>query len=350
MQPNQRPRDTTIQIPQRQAPVYSDPIAAPQSDSPSYDQYAEPSSSVPAPILPVDPPMSHTPRVILPLSPSGLQPDAPVSSPSPQYADSPVNSTYDPGDNVGVSANPDSYPADDTSRLITEPINRSAQSYPQSQPIAHPPVTASKKTHKIRNSIIIVFLALIAGAFYAVPILAGNVSASDLVEAETDNTTYLRPKQWKQLGETSSSKYGNMLGANGKSTAMILVSRSPTQSLSLANMSDSMVDKVRQSVLTTLTDESIASAFTNGDSGCKEVTNIQKKSDTRSAGSTTGIYTLTAECRRDDGMFVINMRGLFGKDGYVRTVGVVAAKNNWDRNQDVYQKMIDSVQQKDDSA
>jgi hypothetical protein len=200
----------------------------------------------------------------------------------------------------------------------------------------------------VRNIILIALLAIGAGGYYFFW-SAGRVTTADLVKTEVSNTTYLRPKQWQKIDNGVSEGYGNKLSSNGKSSALMLVNRSSTQSVALANMPDSMLDMARQSALNALTDANLEAAFKKGDNGCNTVSNIHKEADTRSVGSTVGIYKLTADCSRDDGSFNINMKGMLGKDGYLRTVGIIAEKSNWERNKEAYQKMLDSVQQKDSS-
>ena len=237
---------------------------------------------------------------------------------------------------------------DPTSRLITEPISKPQQSQPYSQsaiPVSEAP---RKGSHTVRNIILIALLVMGAGGYYFFWSV-GRVTTADLVKTEVSNTTYLRPKQWQKIDNGVSEGYGNKLSGNGKSSALMLVSRSSTQSVALANMPDSMLDMARQSALSALTDTNLEAAFKKGDNGCNTVSNIHKEADTRSVGSTIGIYKLTADCSRDDGSFSINMKGMIGKDGYLRTVGIVAEKSNWERNKEAYQKMLDSVQQKDSS-
>lgn len=240
------------------------------------------------------------------------------------------------------------YVDDPTSRLITEPISKPQQPQPYSQSVIPALEVSRKKSHMVRNIILIALLAIGAGGYYFFW-SAGRVTTADLVKTEVSNTTYLRPKQWQKIDNGVSEGYGNKLSSNGKSSALMLVNRSSTQSVALANMPDSMLDMARQSALNALTDANLEAAFKKGDNGCNTVSNIHKEADTRSVGSTVGIYKLTADCSRNDGSFNINMKGMLGKDGYLRTVGIIAEKSNWERNKEAYQKMLDSVQQKDSS-
>lgn len=240
------------------------------------------------------------------------------------------------------------YADDPTSRLITEPISKPQQPQPYSQSVIPALEVSRKKSHMVRNIILIALLAIGAGGYYFFW-SAGRVTTADLVKTEVSNTTYLRPKQWQKIDNGVSEGYGNKLSSNGKSSALMLVNRSSTQSVALANMPDSMLDMARQSALNALTDANLEAAFKKGDNGCNTVSNIHKEADTRSVGSTVGIYKLTADCSRNDGSFNINMKGMLGKDGYLRTVGIIAEKSNWERNKEAYQKMLDSVQQKDSS-
>lgn len=319
MQPNEYP----------QRPEGIMPSPQPEAGIPSVKRVLQPLSSE-ADIL-----ASAAAARTVPAGPT-IQPDS--SSGMLAYSSSP---------SIETAAQP--YAEDSDSRLITEPISKpqQPQSYPQS--IVRVSEEPQKKSRKVRNTILITLLIIVVGGCY-IYWSAGRVTTADLIENDVDNTTYLRPKQWQKLDNGTSKGYGNKLGGDGKSSALMLVSRSSTKTTALANMPDSMLDITRQSVLSTLTDTSLESAFKKGDNGCNTVGNIQKEPDTRSVGSTIGIYKLTADCIRDDGTFNINLRGMLGKDGYFRTAGIIAEKSNWERNKDAYQKMLDSVQQKDGSV
>lgn len=256
--------------------------------------------------------------------------------------------TYSPSSSTEMATQP--YADDSTSRLITEPIIKPQQPQLYPRPVTPVPQEPRKKSHKLRNGILIALLVIgVSGGYYLYSLM-GFVTTADLVETEVDDTTYLRPKQWEKLDGSFGDGYGNKLGRDGKSSALIVVNRNSTQNTALASMPDNMLDMVRQSALNSLTDASLEVAFKGSQSGCNTVSNIQKEPDDRSVGSTIGIYKLTADCSRDDGTFNISMKGMIGKDGYFRTVGIVAEKSNWERNKEAYQKMLDSVQQKDGSA
>lgn len=347
MQPNQPPQDQN-NVPS--VPSH-EPLIAPRpylSEYPAQTQPVQPSQ--------YQPPVSNQqqdallPRVVdQPLEPPLASPAEPLTYPKIQtvtpLTPSLIESTTAPDPLLTTVAADQPLPSEPASRLITEPLKPYAQ-----QDILQTNSMTAKKSHVIRNRILSVVFGLVVilvAASTAMSLLIGRVSESDLVEAKTQNTSYLYPKQWKSLGGLSGSGYGDSLGKNGKSSSLMVVSLSKQQVPGLFDMPKSSHDMLRKQTLNTLTDATIESSFAKGDNGCQQINNIQKEEDTQSSSTTLGIYKLTINCHRDNANFTIKVRGFLGKDGYIRTVMIGADKIMWDKNDKVYQKMFDSVHQTD---
>jgi hypothetical protein len=232
--------------------------------------------------------------------------------------------------------------------LATEPLHPLAtQPQPAPTPVPQPytpsaamtPPRPKKKRHLIMKIVGGIFLLYLGYVAYAN--LSALVSVDDLVQTDIQNTSYLRPKQWQPTG-LGTSGYGAPDKKSGKFTALVSVKITP---LSLGALSDSEITTFRSQILDTLTSSALNSAMAANGSPCKSDINLQKEADTSSTPTTTGLYTLTATCERSDGTVMIKMRGVIGKDGNVRNIGVTASSALWKINEAAYQKMLDSLQQ-----
>lgn len=231
------------------------------------------------------------------------------------------------------AAQDDPYP----STLITEPIRR---------PMGQPPnlhtsqATPTPETPKRKRRVLpivgaLLFVLLASAGYYY--FFWNRVTVADLVEETTQNTTYLRPKQWQNLGLGTSS-YGNMQGANGKSTAVVAIT---TAQSSVGNTSDATVKALRTLFLSTLT----SATLKNNNISCVPDNDPQKEADTSSTPTTIGIFRLTATCKKDGGTFIMKMHGVLGYDGRVRIVLLLATTSDWNKSKEAFDKILNSVQQ-----
>jgi hypothetical protein len=235
------------------------------------------------------------------------------------------------------------------STLVTEPLHPGPVT-PQLQRSSLQQVveTPEKKRHTALWVVIILLAVVIGiGAYWYLNL--GRVTVSNLVEEKVQNTTYLRPQQWKSLNIATSS-FGDKLGKDGKSTGLVAVNVSATSNTILATASGSTLDLLRTTLLNAVTEETLTPAFQTGGAECTSAVDIQKEVDASSTTTSMGMYTLTATCKRNGEPYIMKMHCIAGRDGYLRTITVFGGKASWDRNTEAYQKILDSIQQKMPSA
>jgi hypothetical protein len=311
----------------------------------------------PTPSPPPQQNITSTQRIIQPLSSeaeiraalvtvtSPTKPPAPPSTYANPSVYNPANTSQQPYE---VNKEPESYYNDST--LITEPLTHPVTQAYQSQSTSQPiPVDGPKKKRKVILSVFLLVVILgIAGAAYLFQGL-GSVSVDSLVEEKVQNTIYLRPKQWKTISGASTSSYGDNLGKDGKSTALVAVSVSPTQQPALITTSEATLALIRIGALDQLSDEVLAPAFQNGSGPCASKVIIQKETDTSSTPTYVGIYRLTATCDSsvNGDKYIMKMHGIAGHDGYLRTIALAAMQSSWNKNGEAYNKIIGSLNQTD---
>jgi hypothetical protein len=223
-----------------------------------------------------------------------------------------------------------------------------AQSYQTPQSVIEPNPSAPPKK---RHTKLIVFLSILGvlviglGIAYFIYIRLDSVSVGDLVEEKIQNTTYLRPKQWQPITAGTGSGYGDKLGENGKSAGAVTVAIGASPISGILTSIDGVYDMLRTQSLASLSEEAAIASFRNNGSDCGSDLDFQKEEDTSSTPTTVGLFRISALCHRSDGTVVLHIHGVIGRDGYVRSIIVVASQSNWDKNQDAYKKMLDSLQQ-----
>jgi hypothetical protein len=228
--------------------------------------------------------------------------------------------------------------------LATEPLNQSANpqiTIPQASLRTVDVATPKNRRHGWIAVVSVLIMAGLGLAAYLY-LTKNHVTVADLVNVDVQNTSYLHPKQWKSAS-IGVSGYGDFQGVNGKSSQLVGITVSPS---SVGNVTSKQVDSIRPMLLDRLNESTLGSAMQNGDHPCTSAINLQKEADTSSSETTIGLYNLTATCQRSDGTFLLKMHGVVGMDGYVRTIGVAAPQELWKTNQQAYQKMLDSLQQK----
>jgi hypothetical protein len=301
----------------------------------------KPENNIPPAETPLQPQerISSTQRIIQPLSSEAdiLAASTPPVNPTQASTEArtPVDATHQPVEEYyGIST------------LPNEPLPHSAL---QPQSVLRPqPVDQPKKKRHILPIVALIFVAGIGAAAYLV-LGYGRVATSDLVQTDTQNTTYLRPQQWKMLGLATTSSYGNKQAKDNKSTALVAVNVSPSANSTLATASEDTFQFLRTSLLNAITEQTIAPAFKNSGAACTSDVDLQKEADTSTTPTTTGLYRLTATCKHSTNAnaYVMKMRGVAGRDGHMRTIALIAVQSSWDKNKDAYEKIIDSLHQTD---
>lgn len=290
--------------------------------------------------------ISSTQRIIQPLS---SEEDILAASTPPVNPSQPSTNTQTP--EIAV-VNTVQQPAEEYYGISTLP--NESLSHPTFQPqsiLQSQPVDQPKKKRHILPVVALIFVAGIGAAAYLV-LGYGRVATSDLIQTDAQNTTYLRPQQWKVLGLATTSSYGNKQAKDNKSTALVAVNVSPSANSTLATASEDTFQFLRTSLLNAITEQTIAPAFKNSGIACTSDVDLQKEADTSTTPTTTGLYILTATCKHstNTNAYVMKMRGVAGRDGHMRTIALIAVQSSWDKNKDAYEKIIDSLHQTDPQA
>ncbi len=250
-----------------------------------------------------------------------------------------------PTNNVSVGKDPTPTP----NTLYPEPLSRPA---PQMDPqTAALPIVTPKKRHRVRNAVIIVLALAVIGLLICTALLytySRKIAVATLVPAKTADISYLRPRQWKAITAGDLQGYGDLRAKDGKSTALVIVIKVSTQFPSLTGDVDSeYYAQLRQSVVDGITPESITTPFKNFGSGCDEMNNIAftKEIDTTSTPTAIGLFTTSETCTNSKTKPTLKLRGVVGKDGYIRMIGVFAPESDWKLNSAAFQKILLSVDQ-----
>lgn len=286
-----------------------------------------PQPSEPTPQPPAAP---GPPRILQPLSSEDdIRREAEQVAPQPPTANTPSSDQADTNAPESLSYG-----------LVTEPLHP-RQPVPYMSP--NPRTTATDTPKKRRGPvtffvILIILSGLVVGLYFFSQIFSTKIATSDLIEESYRSTTYLRPRQWKPLTVANGSAYGDLKGKDGKSTALVTLRTLPTH----FDVAESDYPALRTQVLDSLTETSLASS--TGSSPCSSVTDVQKEADASTTATMVGLIKLTSTCVRSDGSFTLKMHGILGKDGYVRLIAIMAAQKTWAENEEVFQKVLDSVE------
>jgi len=259
----------------------------------------------------------------------------------PEHATVPDDPTDLHTNEARTFSNPWDEPA--TSAPTTSPVSSHALSTP-------PPVAATPLPKKRRLSRgVRVFTSLVVVAFgvaYGVaPLFAERVSEQDLVSSSTSASSFLRPEQWKEVERKSDTHiiYGNKLASEGKSTALMVVIAQPTNSGTITNLSESELAQVRDGLLAELTEERIAELIGSNQNTCTDLSNVQRRADTRQTDSLVGLIHIEADCTRSDGLLHVALRMTAGNDGNFHAMIIASADRTWEHNKPAYTKIFDSL-------
>ena len=188
---------------------------------------------------------------------------------------------------------------------------------------------------------LVIAAAVLGYNYLYVPSLT-KVSVNDLTEITEEKTTFKYPKQWKKMEEKNT--YGDLLGKDKTSTALITVDKAGYVRSGILSQPESTITKIRQSIIASLSDSAIKNDL-SGVSGCQNVKNIEKTEYTNKSDKTIGLVKMTAECNKNSTDFRFIAVLVIGDDGYMRSGTVAATVENWNKNKDVYDTMLDSVKQ-----
>jgi len=194
------------------------------------------------------------------------------------------------------------------------------------------------------TAIAAVGIVVVAGAIGLHIIALGNVvQISDLVQVNSENTLFLRPKQWVARGNGVTTFADTK--AQGQSTAVVglQVAQTPLPASLLKEPST-----MRSTALGLVTTKQVESLFETGTGEvCTPGSTIKKAADTTSDSTTIGLYTLSASCTTRNNQNELHLRSVVGRDGYVRTLIFFAKHESWNRSQAAFSKMLSSLRESD---
>lgn len=253
--------------------------------------------------------------------------------------------------------------------LIAEPVRQFNQNplqynIPQSP---YPNSTAKIKKPFVKvfvvmlSMLIIGVLGVIAWLYFFNRVPANNLvhesvnlldreSPADLVMESYDNSTYLRPKEWLLISDSSSggSGYANAKAGDEQLTALISISEFSEDSYMNA-ASEAEYARVRKFYMETIPDNIISAAITmNAPMGCEAGTFTVARSENATKTKTTiGIADIVVSCKKDGGSITKKMRAVTGlSDGRSRMIVVAATELEWRKNEKIFQQMLDSVEER----
>jgi hypothetical protein len=244
--------------------------------------------------------------------------------------------------NAGAKAT-DAY---EKSNLVTEPIRRPSQAVQrsfQATPSPQPPAQNTKSGKGIFIVVGLIVVAALAASTYFF-LFNNKIAVSDLVQETVQQTTFLRPKQWKPTG-SADGIFGDLKAQGGKSSALVSVKESQ-QASPLAGASDAMYDQLRTQLLSQSSVASIEPAFRNSGEACKSDITFKIEQDTKKTKTAIGLTTMTGTCTREDGDFMVKIHTVAGvSDGRVRVIALGARNVDWNTNSEAFQAILDSVGQ-----
>ena len=251
----------------------------------------------------------------------------PASPPAPTYASVEPTNAYE-------------------SNLVTEPIHRSPQAAQpsfQTTPSPQPPTQNTKRGKGIFIAVGLIIVAALAGGAYFF-LFNNKIAVSDLVQETVQQTTFLRPKQWKSAG-SENGIFGDLKAKDGKSSALVSVKESQ-QASPLAGASDAMYDQLRTQLMSQSSVASIEPAFRNSSQTCKSDIAFKIEQDTKKTKTAIGLTTMSGSCTREDGSFTVKIHTIAGAtDGRIRAIALGARGADWDTSGEAFQVILDSVGQ-----
>lgn len=180
----------------------------------------------------------------------------------------------------------------------------------------------------------------------------GFVSVKDLVQEKTGQTSWQRPKQWKQIYalsyETDShiySGFGDKKFRDNKSESLVYVSQSRTP-VAPANAPIQVYNRLRRSLVaeqhfSKTLEESLKN---NATIRCTSSPSSTQVIDYKEYNNTVGIAYVTASCKVGQATFIAKARLSIGKnDGLVRFVSISTFDYMWEKNSQAFDVIMDSV-------
>ncbi len=167
------------------------------------------------------------------------------------------------------------------------------------------------------------------------------IAQDDLVLETAHNTSYLRPQQW--VAQEDAGGFGTSEKSHDKPNAAVTMNEGVVESR-FVNASADLYQKLRDQTIQSLKEQLELQNKMQASTVCTSPPVSTVEPDTSSTDSIVGLATVVMKCTRDDGEYVVKSRFVIGTDGGQRTMAVAAIQKQWDENEEIFQKMLDSVQ------
>ena len=112
-------------------------------------------------------------------------------------------------------------------------------------------------------------------------------------------------------------------------------------SYDLSKADETSISQIRSFTLEGMTDTVVKNSLRN-DSFCSEVKDIKKTAGTRQTKDELDIVTVEASCTSKYGDLRVKMLIWLGSDKLLRNTLLVASSGIWPKNQESFQKMLES--------
>ncbi len=170
-----------------------------------------------------------------------------------------------------------------------------------------------------------------------------KISQDDLVLERVRNTSYLRPQQWVAQEEVSGGGFGTSEKSHEKPIAAVTMSEGAVEP-KFANASADLYQKLRDQTMQSLKEQLELQNKMQTSTICTSSPTSTAEPDTLVTDSIVGLATVVMKCTRDDGEYIVKSRFVIGTDGGQRTIAVAAVQKQWDENNEIFQKILNSVQ------
>lgn len=221
-----------------------------------------------------------------------------------------------------------------------------------------PPVTPEKKEKKIILWVVIILMTGLAGYFIYTTFFTNKSETNSitqttqkstedkpgLVEASIKSTSFLRPEGWVKTSEDGAS-YG-ISGSTINTWNAIIVIMQDDPEPSLVNAPDSIYEQMRKNPVSNIVSDGIADRFLErtGEK-CVAPATLTFSPDTLIVGNSIGLYISEASCPTANGKIILKERTIVGKDGVKRYGILLATDDEWSKNADLFQRVLDSLGQ-----
>lgn len=169
----------------------------------------------------------------------------------------------------------------------------------------------------------------------------GTISQDDLALEKATKTSYLRPRQWS--AQDGIGGFGASEQSHEKPIALVVVKEGAIEA-QFANASASTYQELRAKTAQVLKDQIELQNKMQTSTSCVAPPTGTVEPDSSSSESVIGLASVVVRCSRDDDEYIVKSRFVIGTDGGQRTITVAAVKKQWDKNDGIFQKILDSIQ------